>query len=409
MSELWSRRLTPCASTVAVAILVVSVTATGLRAHISRPFSAAQRGFVAGCTEWSCDRPLVEEVHGMWPAPRPELRGAALQRWRALHLSHCEQARSTHTHSVVFLGDSITEGWLRTGFSARVASVPQPRCEKIWQEAFGRWRPLNFGVGGDRVQDLGWRLQHGLLPASLQPSAFVVHIGTNDIGNGETAEVALMELRTLLSQLHTARPAAAVLVVGIFPRGGEVGTPRTARFHRHPWWVNAWNGHRTSVEAINRNLSAFVSSQLPHRPANSERGDPWRRPPLPPPQQRASEGRRWLHMLDCGGAFLGRSDEPIAPLADDAAAAAAAPPGAPPREFIDLKMMYDLLHLTPRGYRAWADCLVPALEAALVESEPGAGGATSGAVVQRAGGDSAGPSCVGRSCRGADIDLARSR
>ena len=376
---LWSRRLSPCASAVAVAILVAVVTIINVEAHISLPLSDAQRGFVAGCTVWSCDQPLVEEVHSAWPAPRPELRGAALQRWQALHLSHCKQARSTSTpnsHTVVFLGDSITEGWLRTGFSAGVASVPQPRCKKIWQEAFGRWRPLNFGIGGDRVQDLGWRLQHGLLPASLQPSAFVVHIGTNDIGNGERTDVTLVELRTLLSQLHTARPAAAVLVVGLFPRGGEIGTPRTARFHRHSWWVSAWNDHRTSVDAINRNLSAFVSSQLQHRPASSERGGPWRRPPLSPPHQRASVRRQWLHMLDCGEAFLARSDEPVAPLADDAAATDAALLGASPREFIDLEMMYDLLHLTPRGYRAWADCLVPALEAVLAHSGPQAGGAS---------------------------------
>ena len=45
----------------------------------------------------------------------------------------------------------------------------------LFEADFGAWgEVVDWGVGGDRVFDLGWRLTHGLLSAGLQPSAVVV-------------------------------------------------------------------------------------------------------------------------------------------------------------------------------------------------------------------------------------------
>ena len=122
---------------------------------------------------------------------------------RALHKQHIGEAtRATAVNRVAFLGDSITEGWWRSGFSGRVPSVAQPQCASIWKAHFGRWSPLNLAIGGDRAQDLGWRLQHGLLPPNLQPKVFFVMIGTNDLGSGEEHEVVSSEVQLVLEQLH---------------------------------------------------------------------------------------------------------------------------------------------------------------------------------------------------------------
>ena len=111
---------------------------------------------VQRCARWGCDRPVLDDEAGDWPSPRPELTAEApdaMSRWRKLHLQHVTEAEQRGGSArVVFLGDSITEGWLRTGLSARQLSVSQPECEAIWTEAFGDWHPLNFGIGGDRVQ-----------------------------------------------------------------------------------------------------------------------------------------------------------------------------------------------------------------------------------------------------------------
>jgi len=57
---------------------------------------------------------------------------------------------------IVFLGDSITEGWRRS--------------KDIWDKAFGADTPANFGIGGDRTQHVLWRIQNGELNG-IKPKA----------------------------------------------------------------------------------------------------------------------------------------------------------------------------------------------------------------------------------------------
>src|SRR5690349_14617001 len=51
---------------------------------------------------------------------------------------------------VVFDGDSITDGWRGGG-------------KKVWDKEFGKYNPLNLGIGGDRTQHLLWRNDHNEL------------------------------------------------------------------------------------------------------------------------------------------------------------------------------------------------------------------------------------------------------
>ena len=314
-------------------------------------WSRSSRSPHTACQAWSCTAALVSDPSGRWPAPRDDLPAEALNRWHRLHARHLAEAESGTDVRLVFLGDSITEGWLRTGLSARTESLAQPACEAIWNRSFGRWRPLNFGIGGDRAQDLGWRLQHGLLPRSLEPDVLVVLIGTNDIGKGEAKEVALTEVLTVVRQLHAAKPRAAVLLLGLLPRGGDSGTPGTPSFHRSTrpalrfcrdpcthassllatssclprcpplvlptsprriarrrsaWWSDDWNNHFHSIRHINEGLRAFA------------------------------DAHRWATYVELSGAsspFLRRTVGPSAQV-----------------EYIDTDLMYDLLHLSPKGY-----------------------------------------------------------
>jgi hypothetical protein len=74
---------------------------------------------------------------------------------------------------LVFLGDSITSRW------------PQELLEKH----FGAYRPVNLGVGGDRVQNVIWRLQRTPLEATPL-KALVLLIGTNNAGAFTSEEIA---------------------------------------------------------------------------------------------------------------------------------------------------------------------------------------------------------------------------
>lgn len=362
----------------------------------------------APCELWSCDTPLAHSLRDDWPAwppaggvnaiPRDNLPDhGAEARWRALHRQHMEEAQQAKPSTeIAFLGDSITEGWIRSGFSGRKPSIAQPACEELWKAAFGRWAPLNLAIGGDRAQDLGWRLQHGLLPAALQPKVFFVMIGINDLGAGEQWEVVAAEVQLLVEQLHAARPHAHVVLHALLPRGADAGEVGTASFHRSPWWSAAQNAYAAAIPQINARLHALA-------------------------QRKGSKG--WLHWLDCSHLFLARAAEPTDQLPtshrhDEPSSSAEEPP---PRMYIPTHLMYDLLHLTPEGYRLWAECLKPRLAEAVgaassstpggTESGAGAGGGTAAArgrsaELEQANGPSAAaragmePTCVGRSCRG---------
>lgn len=271
-----------------------------------------------------CSHPLATSPSDIWPTAtrdmeNPSSRGnippLARARWAALHQQHLTEA-STFNGRVVFLGDSITEGWIRTGFSKRRKSLPQPECERIWQDAFGEWNPLNLGIGGDRVQDIGWRLQNGLLrEPALQPAVFFLMIGTNDLGAGELPSVVVSEITTVLQQLHLGRPGAKILLQLVLPRGGDLGDWLTeGSFRRSHWWNHQWNNHYAGVTAVNKGLSTFAQT-------NS-----------------------WVNILDCSDRFIKRTDQ------------------SEPMEYLDPSLMYDLLHLTPLGYQQWAECLKPVLK-----------------------------------------------
>ncbi|KAL1515986.1 hypothetical protein AB1Y20_002599 [Prymnesium parvum] len=331
------------------------------------------------CHRWSCSTPLLADPAGRWPPPRDDLRAfasaasasarasplplSAFDEWERRHAAHVALAARGGAR-LVFLGDSITEGWQHEGYSPRRRGAPQPEAAAVWRRCFGAWRPLNLGLGGDRAQDLGWRLQHGLLPAALDPDVFVLLVGTNDIGRGEQPHVAVEEVLTLVRQLHAAKPRARLLLVGLLPRGGDVHAG-TAEFHRSAWWTAAWNNHFAAIRTINSRLAAFARSRA------------W---------------AAYVETADDDSPFLARAWQPHGAE------------GAPSNgtAYIRTELMYDLLHLSPRGYEVLGELL-------LRELRPMMDGAAMRRHANRSArgeGDDETPRCSGRSCRGPDVDLA---
>jgi beta-glucosidase len=143
------------------------------------------------------------------PAPRTD--AGWTQRQESLNKSAAEGAGRAQ---VVFIGDSITQGWEGAG-------------KEVWARYYTHRNAVNLGIGGDRTQHVLWRLENGNLPAGLKPKAAVVMIGTNN-SNGEDNSVEQIAegVAAIVSKLRARLPDTTVLLVPIFPRGENANAQR---------------------------------------------------------------------------------------------------------------------------------------------------------------------------------------
>ncbi len=131
---------------------------------------------------------------------------------------------------LLFLGDSITDAWPRTG-------------EWSWLK-FAPYKPADFGISGDRTEHLLWRITNGELDG-ISPKVTVVMIGTNNIGHSsdEKPEWAAAGVKKVLETIHAKLLQTKVLLLGVFPRSTP-GSP-----------------HRVAVEEINKLIALYADGE----------------------------------------------------------------------------------------------------------------------------------------------------
>ncbi|HWB09059.1 MAG TPA: platelet-activating factor acetylhydrolase IB subunit [Pirellulales bacterium] len=107
--------------------------------------------------------------------------------------------------SLLFIGDSITEGWgTDTG-------------QEVWEKFYGSRKAMNAGIGGDRTQHVLWRLDNGNVE-NIKPKLAVVMIGTNNSGSDTPDDIAA-GITAIVEKLRSKLPETKILLLGIFPRG----------------------------------------------------------------------------------------------------------------------------------------------------------------------------------------------
>lgn len=119
---------------------------------------------------------------------------------------------------VVFLGDSITNGWAAAG-------------KAQWDAHFAPLGAVNYGIGGDATRQVLWRIEHGLLDG-ITPKVIVVAIGTNnlygDYNAGTEAEIAA-GIKACVDAARAKVPTAKILVLGMLPRQNAYFCDRIAK------------------------------------------------------------------------------------------------------------------------------------------------------------------------------------
>ena len=147
------------------------------------------------------------------PSPRvAEYSWMSMDRWWEMHNEDVAIAGEGDV-DLLFLGDSITEGWPRS----------------IWERDFSRYKPANFGIGGDRTENVLWRLQNGDA-GKLDPKAVVLMIGVNNFSFGGDGPVEITAgVLAIIEEVHQMFEQAEIILLGILPYGELPGTDYRAQ------------------------------------------------------------------------------------------------------------------------------------------------------------------------------------
>ncbi len=126
--------------------------------------------------------------------------------WVKMHEQFLDQAKKVQAKQghidLLFLGDSITQGWGKND---------------VWKRFYGPRHAANFGIGGDRTQHVLWRIEHGEIDG-IHPRVAILMIGTNNVGSNSVDEIAA-GVTAIVHELRKRLPETKVLLLGVFPRG----------------------------------------------------------------------------------------------------------------------------------------------------------------------------------------------
>jgi (4-O-methyl)-D-glucuronate---lignin esterase len=152
------------------------------------------------------------------PADEPRMRLD-----RNSHIAHQQLLAKAKSGGVdlCFLGDSITRRW---------GALDYPDLLAHWNETFHGWNAANFGWGGDRTENILWRLDNGELDG-VAPKVIVLQAGTNNIGRSPGGDDMVADitrgLRAIVDVCRKKAPGATIVLTAIFPRGDNPAATKT--------------------------------------------------------------------------------------------------------------------------------------------------------------------------------------
>jgi lysophospholipase L1-like esterase len=128
--------------------------------------------------------------------------------WDQVHQQYVARAKQGKI-DVLFLGDSITQGWMEAGKS-------------VWEKTFAPMNAVNFGIGGDKTENLLWRIENGEIDG-ISPKVVVLLIGINNTwtakGNETDAKGKAIAggTKAIIAKLQEKLPASKILLHAVFP------------------------------------------------------------------------------------------------------------------------------------------------------------------------------------------------
>lgn len=146
----------------------------------------------------------------------PKIKNEGFVKRHEGFLKDKEAALKNGPVDLLFVGDSITDGW-RNGAQGM-----------LFKERWGKHNPLNIGISGDRTQHVLWRLDNGEVDG-IKPKVAVLMIGTNNLGGKDSVEDTVAGIKAVVEDLNKKLPDTKVLLLAVFPRGVKSDDPFRAQ------------------------------------------------------------------------------------------------------------------------------------------------------------------------------------
>ena len=175
------------------------------------PLTAEESAFIAKPEfERRPGREINKHLPHLWPAV-PSAGSWGGTSWVDTHAELVDHVRkNAGPCDVLLVGDSITQQW--------GSPLDKGVLNAAWLKAFPGAKTINIGIGGDKAQNVLWRLDHGGVDG-LQPKAVVLMIGNNNMFFAPETGVAAAAkgVEACARNLREKFPDAALIVVKILP------------------------------------------------------------------------------------------------------------------------------------------------------------------------------------------------
>ena len=176
------------------------------------PLTAEERSYVTGKPEYERrpGREANKHLPAMWPVvPSAGFWGGTS--WLDTHAKLVAYVQANKGPiDILLVGDSITQQW--------GSPLDKGVMNDAWRKSFGGYKTINIGIGGDKSQNVLWRLDHGGVEG-LEPRLVILMIGNNNMFfTPETGiEAAAKGVKMCVANVREKFPKAAVIVAKILP------------------------------------------------------------------------------------------------------------------------------------------------------------------------------------------------
>jgi platelet-activating factor acetylhydrolase IB subunit beta/gamma len=103
---------------------------------------------------------------------------------------------------LVFLGDSLTRRW-------------EDNID-VWNKYFSAYHAANFGVGGDCLENIKWRILNGELEG-IAPKIIILLAGTNNLDK-DSEDTIVMGIREIAEIIQSTLKNTKLVILGLLPR-----------------------------------------------------------------------------------------------------------------------------------------------------------------------------------------------